>query len=192
MRIIDRAAELGLTHVVFEPQDSLRSSRFNASDAWGWESGLWMTMGEQIRTGAWTPGGSVAFPPELQELVDYAASRNVRLCAYVYPVLAFAASSEWLFARDGRVWASLASPEFQDWLSTTLITFVKQTGRGGFAWDYTFFNDPRPGTEYSQWRGWMNVIAAIRAAVPEVVMDHRQLNHVYGPWYQLAGSYGEE
>eukprot|EP00047_Mylnosiga_fluctuans_P014153 m.35740 g.35740 ORF g.35740 m.35740 type:complete len:1056 (+) comp5354_c0_seq1:167-3334(+) len=189
-RIIDRNAQFGVTHIVFEPQDSLQSSRFNATDAWGWESGLWMTMGEQVREGRWDPQ-SMRLPSELQAIVDYAFAQNIRLCAYVYPVLAFAESSQWLFERDGRVWASLADESFQDWLSEALIAFANLTHGGGFAWDYTFFNDPRPGNEYSQWRGWMRVIEAVRAAFPDVVMDHRQLNHVYGPWYQKAGSYAE-
>lgn len=187
-RIIDRNAELGVTHIVFEPQDTLRSSRFNATDAWGWESGLWMTMGEQIREGRWYPDGPM--PPELNDLIEYAYSKGVRFCAYVYPILAFSASESWLFERDGTTYATLASEEFQDWLSSAFIAFLNITHGGGFAWDYTFFNDPRPGNEYSQWRGWMTVIQAVRAAFPDVVMDHRQLNHQYGPWYQKAGSYG--
>lgn len=36
----------------------------------------------------------------------------------------------------------------------------------------------------------MLVLQRLRAVFPDIVMDHRQLNHQYGPWYQLAGSYG--
>ena len=189
-RIIGRSAQFGITHIVFEPQNSLRSSRFNATDAWGWESGLWMTMGEQVRQGRWDPRLQ-RLPPELQRLVDGAGERGIRLCAYVYPVLAFAESEDWLFEHDGRLWASLGVRSFQDWLSSTLIAFTNISGHGGYAWDYTFFVDPRTGNEYSQWRGWMEVIGRIRTAFPDAVFDHRQLNHIYGPWYQLAGSYGE-
>ena len=39
--IIDRNSQFGVGHIVFEPQNSLRASRYNATDAWGWESGEW-------------------------------------------------------------------------------------------------------------------------------------------------------
>ena len=54
-RIIDRNAELGVTHIVYEPFNSLRSSRKTATDGWGWEGSLWLSMGEQIRNGSWAP-----------------------------------------------------------------------------------------------------------------------------------------
>ena len=34
-RIIDRNAEFGSTHIVYEPTNSLRGSRFNTTDGWG-------------------------------------------------------------------------------------------------------------------------------------------------------------
>ena len=109
----------------------------------------WPVPGEftwQVREGRWSPN-TQQLPPELQGLVDYAWQRGIRLCAYVYPVLAFSASQEWLFEQDGRIWASLADPAFQDWLSTALISFANLTHGGGFAWDYTFFVDKRSGNE---------------------------------------------
>jgi hypothetical protein len=36
-RIIDRNAEFGVTHIVYEPFNSLRASRKTATDGWGWE-----------------------------------------------------------------------------------------------------------------------------------------------------------
>ena len=37
----------------------------------------------------------------------------------------------------------------------------------------------------------MNILGAVRAAHPNLVIDHRQTAHAYGPWYHLAGSYAE-
>ena len=37
----------------------------------------------------------------------------------------------------------------------------------------------------------MRVLRLLRDAHPEIVMDHRQQNHGFGPWYQLAGTYAE-
>jgi hypothetical protein len=37
----------------------------------------------------------------------------------------------------------------------------------------------------------MRILAALRAEYPDMVMDHRQTAHIWGPWYQLAGSYLE-
>ena len=37
----------------------------------------------------------------------------------------------------------------------------------------------------------MTILKTLRAAYPEIVMDHRQTAHEWGPWYQLAGSYTE-
>ncbi len=96
-----------------------------------------MAMGEQVREGRWAPTTD-RIPPELQALVDYAWQRGIRLVAYVYPVLAFAESEEWLFEQDGRLWASLANVPFQNWLTDALIAFANQTHGGGFAWDYTY------------------------------------------------------
>ena len=52
-RIIDRNSQLGVTHIVYEPRNTLVSSRFNTTDGWGWEGSLWLSMGEQLREGSW-------------------------------------------------------------------------------------------------------------------------------------------
>ena len=70
--------------------------------------------------------------------------------------------------------ASLASVDFQDYLSTMLIDFVAKTGAGGFAWDYTGFKDWRRKTDYDEWRGWHRILEKLRTAHPDIVMDHRQ------------------
>ena len=48
-RIFASNAALGITHVVYEPQNSAHASRFNTTDNWGWEAGLWFSLGEAVR-----------------------------------------------------------------------------------------------------------------------------------------------
>jgi hypothetical protein len=45
-RIIDRAADMGLTHILFAPRNSDVSSRNNNTDPWGWEQLLWFGYGQ--------------------------------------------------------------------------------------------------------------------------------------------------
>ncbi|KAH8079211.1 hypothetical protein JL720_9476 [Aureococcus anophagefferens] len=84
----------------------------------------------------------------------------------------------------------LAAPAARDWLKDQLLAFLAKSGAAGFAWDQDIFAGA-PELRYGQWRSWMAILRAIRAAKPDAVMDHRQTNHVWGPWYQLAGSYAE-
>ena len=93
-RIIDRNAELGITHIVYEPFNSLRSSRKTATDGWGWEGSLWLSMGEQIRNGSWAPAAGKKMPVEIQTMIDYAQSKQIKLMGYVYPCLDFVGGSK--------------------------------------------------------------------------------------------------
>eukprot|EP00760_Papus_ankaliazontas_P024922 PhM_4_TR2440/c2_g1_i1/m.12607 len=194
-RVLSRAGELGITHVVFGPGNSLRSSIANNTDGWNMENVLWLTLGQSIREGKYDPSTD-AMPNEIQTMLDTAHNNGVKLLAYVYPILGFLAEqdSKWLYpctTNTNHVCASLASPEFQDYMISTLSALVNRTGMGGFAWDYTFLSDPRQTTRYAEWRGWMNIIQTLRMRFPDIVMDHRQQNHMYGAWYQLAGTYAE-
>ena len=188
-RIIDRNAQLGVTHVVFEPRNTQTASRFNATDGWGWEGGLWFGMGERLRQGNWRPGED-ALPDSIGEMVAYAQAKGVRLLAYVYPCLRFEAHPEaW---RHGAL--DLSAPGVAEWLGDTLLAFVAATGAGGFAWDHDIFAPEGGGMRpaaYSQWRAWMAILRRLRRAYPDLVMDHRQTAHAWGPWYHLAGSYAE-
>ena len=188
-RLIDRCHDVGITHLIFAPQNTAVSSRFNATDGWGWEEALWLTLGEHIRAGQWVPGRDPV-PPSIQYFLDYAASRQVKLMAYVYPPLAFRApgDSAWLFGGD--CCASLAVPQFQRYLADTLIAFARVTGVGGFSFDYNSYGDAAH-TTYAQWRGWHWVLRQLRDALPDCVLDHRQIAHVEGPWSWLTGSYAE-
>ena len=188
-RIFDRCSQLGIDHIIFAPQNSKVSSRFNATDGWGWEEGLWLTLGEHLRAGQWVPGRD-PIPATIQYLLDYAASRDVKLMAYIYPPLGFRAKGDdaWLFGGD--CCASLASVEFQHYLAETMITFAQVTGLGGFSFDYNSYGDPAH-TTYAQWKGWHWILRQLRDTLPDIVMDHRQIMHAEGPWSWLTGSYAE-
>ena len=84
----------------------------------------------------------------------------------------------------------ISPPEVQTWLGDQLEAFLDQTGAAGFAWDHDIYAGPSEKM-YAQWRSWMAILKRLRAHKPDIVMDHRQTNHIWGPWYQLAGSYAE-
>ncbi len=69
-------------------------------------------------------------------------SKQVKLLAYVYPVLPFAQNPAWLVVRQERSDAittrASANRALQDWLIDTLVTFHQRTGIGGYAFDHTF------------------------------------------------------
>ena len=75
-RIIDRAAQVGITTLLFAPQNSDVSSRANNTDAWGWEQLLWFGMGQRLRLGLWTPRDPL--PASLLEMLAYFKSKGVR------------------------------------------------------------------------------------------------------------------
>ncbi len=189
-RIIDRAAELGADHLLFAPSNSALSRREDSKDDWSWEHVLWLGLGQQIRKGEWDPRTSEV-PPSVQEMLDYAKRRNVKLVAYVYPVVPFSQNAEWLVSpsnRPGRQYASLGVRSLQDWLIDELVAFQHKTGVGGFAFDHTFLT--YEGTSrYAQWAGWRRVMEELRKRLPDIAIDGRQAYHLYGPWSWLAGSY---
>ena len=189
-RLIDRAAELGARYVLYAPSNSAISRREESVDDWSWEHTLWLGLGQRLRAGRWdVRSGDI--PPSVREMLDYAKSKDVKLLAYVYPVVPFAQNSEWLVASSNdpkRRYASLGVRAFQDWLIETLVTFHQRTGIGGFAFDHTFL--AYEGTSrYAQWAGWRRVMEEVRRRIPDVVIDGRQAYHLYGPWSWLAGSY---
>ncbi|EGB07459.1 hypothetical protein AURANDRAFT_64885 [Aureococcus anophagefferens] len=208
-RIFASNAALGITHVVYEPQNSAHASRFKTTDNWGWEAGLWFSLGqgrkrerhsqlqrllsrpfstrlgEAVRTGAFDATRD-AVPADILAQVDRARAMGLGLLAYVYPQLGFNGTAPH-HAGDR---TDLAAPAARDWLKDQLLAFLAKSGAAGFAWDQDIFAGA-PELRYGQWRSWMAILRAIRAAKPDAVMDHRQTNHVWGPWYQLAGSYAE-
>ena len=191
-RVIDRAAELGARHVLFAPTNSDLAKREDSTDDWSWENLLWLGLGQKIRRDEWHPARDPV-PSSVQEMLDYAKSKQVSLLAYVYPVLAFSQNPEWLTTRrnakpGAKQYASLASPALQDWLIETLVAFRKKTGIGGYSFDHTFLNFDG-ASSYAQWWGWRHVMETLRLNMPDIVIDGRQAYHLYGPWGWLAGTY---
>jgi len=196
-RLIARNAELGVKYMVFEPRNSAVASRFLHTDNWWWESVLWFQMGIGIRNGSWYPGRQ-PLPPTVSEMLDAFKAAGVLPAAYVYPTLAWKGNGddEWLYectqreAGDGYR-SSLASAKLQDYLIATMTSFLNVTGGRGFAWDYGIQGDTRVGNLYAEVRGWQRILAALRRAVPDLVMDHRQIAHHFNAWYHLHGTYSE-
>src|SRR5262249_17840232 len=116
--------------------------------------------------------------------------KNVKLLAYVYPVLPFAGmrdSSAIASTPKGRR-VNLASKSWQDDLIETLVAFRARTGVAGFSFDHTFLNYSG-ASAYAQWAGWQRVLRGIRQRMPDIVIDGRQAYHLFGPWSWLAGNY---
>jgi hypothetical protein len=189
-RLFDRASELGAEYFLYAPTNSGLSRRADSKDDWGWENLLWLGLGQKIRRNEWDPKTG-AIPPSVQEMLDYARAKRLKLLAYVYPVLPFSQNPAWLVSSKGnpdRRYASLGVRSLQDWLIETLVAFHDRMGLGGYAFDHTFLG--YDGTSrYAQWWGWRRVMEELRRRVPDLVIDGRQAYHLYGPWSWLAGSY---
>lgn len=189
-RVFDRAASVGAQYVLYAPSNSALSRREDSVDDWSWEHVLWLGLGQKIRRNEWDPRTSV-MPPSVQEMLDAARERNLKLLAYVYPVLPFSQNPAWLVpVRNDptRLAANLGNRALQDWLIEELVAFHQRTGIAGYSFDHTFLN--YDGTSrYAQWWGWRRVMETLRRRIPDIVIDGRQAYHQYGPWSYLAGSY---
>ncbi len=185
-RILDMAANLGAEHVLFAPANSEVSRREDSRDDWKWEYVLWLGLGEKIRQNQWDPS-SGPIPAGVREMLDYARSKKLGLVAYVYPVMGFTQSKEWLVAANGTR-ANLGIHSLQEWLIGALEGFYRHTGISGYAFDHTFLTLDGAG-KYAQWWGWRRVMETLRRRIPDLVIDGRQAYQNYGPWTWLAGSY---
>uniref|UniRef100_A0A7S4DUL7 Uncharacterized protein n=1 Tax=Lotharella globosa TaxID=91324 RepID=A0A7S4DUL7_9EUKA len=187
-RIIDRNHQLGVTHMVYGPRNTLHSNILNDTDDYKWEHVLWFSLGEQIREGRFDPATD-PIPNDILDMVHYARSKNVSLLAYVYPLCV-----HWSKFPEAWVggWTDISMPGVKDWLLSTLKAFIHKTGAKGFASDCGYVNDaPDNPRRYSQWRAWQDIIKALRKEFPDIIMDHRSSAHKWGPWHQLSGSYDE-
>ena len=132
-RLIDRCSQLGIKSITFAPSNTNVSNRQDATDDWSWESVLWLSLGEQIRLEKWKPNRDPV-PSTIQQMLDYAQFRQVKIVAYVYPPLGYRLKGKdqaWLFASSHckGVCASLASVEFQQYFLQLLIDFAQATGK---------------------------------------------------------------
>ena len=184
-RIIDRAAEAGASNVLYTPANSTLSNPANDADAWRWEHILWLGLGQKIRTGAWNPKTD-PIPANVQEMLDYARSRNVKLMAYIYPSLPFSQDSSWL--DPSHTASSLGVRGYQDWLIDNIAAFHDRTGIAGVSFDYMYLT--YGGTSrYAQWFGCRRMLEELRRRVPDITIDSRQSLESTGPWSWLATSY---
>ena len=129
---------LGAEHVLFAPANSEVSRRAMSRDDWKWEYVLWLGLGQKIRRERVGPGHRPD-PGVRAEMLDYAQSKNLKLVAYVYPVMAFEQNRDWLVGAGGKR-ANLGIYDFQDWLITALEGFLRHTGISGYSFDHTFLN----------------------------------------------------
>ena len=203
-RMLDRASQLGVTHMIIAPRDtSIAANQSLASDNWGWEPVLFYSLGINIRQRKWTPLQDDV-PGLIQSILSYAKQRNVKPCAYVYPVLNFQlflndTVAPWTYvdssyiASANNFAADLGNQLYQNSFSATLIDFMNATESGGFAWDYTFLRSMKnvyPGSLcgcYSEWLGWTKIRRNILSAFPDSVFDNRQSAQSFSPWYMLEG-----
>ena len=166
-RIIDRAAELGAQYLLYAPSNTSLSRREDSLDDWSWEHVA------LARARTEDPGGRVGRqdrrdPADRARDARLRESKNVKLVAYVYPVVPFAQNPAWLVSsktNPARKYASLGVRSLQDWLIEALVTFHQRTGIGGYAFDHTFLG--YEGTSrYAQWAGWRRVMEELRRRHP--------------------------
>ena len=202
-RILDQAADFGCNYVLFTPHNSALAPLSENTDAWGWESLLWLNIGQKIRKDQWTPGSS-PIPDVIKEMLDYAKSKNLKLMAYVYPSLPFMQNPEWTqwMTSNGRTPGGYETVDtglrsYQDWFVDKLAAFQKAAGCGGYSFDHWWIgyrnpdNDPnvRVSSQYQQWFGCRRILENLRKKMPDLIIDGRQQYHHFGTWTWLAGSY---
>ncbi len=132
-RLIDRCSELGIKSITFAPSNTNVSSRQESTDNWGWESCLFLTLGQKIRQEQWKPYRD-PIPSTIQQMLDYAEYKQVKLVPYVYPPLGYRSAGKdqaWLYPSSNcrTMCASLASIEFQQYFLQLLIDFAQITGK---------------------------------------------------------------
>jgi hypothetical protein len=198
-RIIDRAAEMGCGYILYAPANSQVSTEKENRDAWGWENLLWLGMGQQIRNNQWDPAKD-KLPGCVQEMVDYAKAKRIKLVAYAYPSMPWMQDLEWTRwcnnKPGGYIQVDTGSRSFQDWFVQKLIDFKKNTGIGGYSFDHWWiaYTDQENSTnkvssKYAQWYGCRRILAELREKSPDILLDGRQQYQWFGPWTMVGGTY---
>lgn len=197
--IIRQAADMGCDFILYAPQDLELASLQDNRDAWGWESLLWLNLGQKLRKGQWRAGID-PLPAVVQERIDYARRHGIRFVAYVYPTLPFLQDPAWTaWVRQlpgspepgGYRGADTGIRSFQDWLIEQLLRFHAQTDGGGFSFDHWWiaYTEPNTTSRYAQWYGCRRILQELRRHHPDIVMDGRQQYHHFGQWTWGAGSF---
>ena len=190
-RIMDRAAELGVTHLLYTPGNSTLSRLEDNADSWGWENVLWFGLGQKIRKGEWDPRRDEV-PAGLRAMLDYAASKNLKLMAYAYPSLPFLQDPAWTAWAGPNAATSSADTglrSFQDWWLNKLLGFMKTTGAAGYSFDHWWIALDKASSKYAQWYGCRRILEGLRRDAFDAVVDGRQQYQGFGPWTWLAGTY---
>jgi hypothetical protein len=190
-RIMDRAAELGVTRLLYTPANSGLSKLEDNTDDWGWENVLWFGLGQKIRKGEWDPRRDEV-PGGLKAMLDYAASKNLKLMAYAYPSLTFLQKPEWTAwagANAAKSPADTGLRSFQDWWLDKLLAFMRTTGAAGYSFDHWWIALDKASSKYAQWYGARRVLEGLRREAFDAVVDGRQQYQNFGPWTWLGGSY---
>ncbi|HXW16192.1 MAG TPA: hypothetical protein VEN79_16920, partial [Terriglobia bacterium] len=184
-RIIDATAAIGCHHLTFTPQNTGVSSLDRCIESWNGDYVTWLSLGQKIADGTWRADRDPV-PDSIQQMLDYARSKNVKFLAYVYPDLAFSQSKAWLTPNGKH--SSLASRDLQDWLIETMVGFQRKTDLGGYFFDYVYLSFP--GTSrYAQWFGWRRVQEGLRRTIPDIVISGGAYHGFYGPWMHRAGNW---
>ena len=188
-RILDQCAAVGVEHSLFTPANSELAPLQDNADAWGWECCLWLGLGQKIRKGEWNIAAD-PIPSSVQEMLDYAKSKNVKLLAYVYPTLGWKQNPEWTAWCGGKtggyVGVDTGVRSFQDWFIEQLVAFQQRTGIGGYSFDHWWIAyEPtpegfRPTSKYAQWYGCRRILEELRRRIPDVVIDGRQQYQWFG------------
>ena len=198
-RMIDQAAATGCNYVLYTPDHSSLASLDQNADAWGWESLLFLNLGQKIRKGEWVPKKD-PIPADVQEILDYAKNKKIRLLAYAYPSLPFMQNPEWTAWRtklgekpEGYLTVDTGIRSFQDWWVNLLVDFYEYTGIGGYSFDHWWmaYTDSAGlvTSKYQQWFGTRRILEELRRRKPEMIVDGRQQYHGFGTWTWLAGTY---
>ena len=197
-RILDQCAAIGCDNTLFTPSNSAVAPLKDNTDAWGWENILWLGLGQKIRKGEWNIAKD-PIPPSIQEMLDDAKAKKVKLIAYAYPTLGWNQNPEWTAWCGGKtggyVGADTGVRSFQDWFVDQLVAFRKRTGISGYSFDHWWIayeptkEGNKPTSKYAQWYGCRRILEELRRRIPGVVIDGRQQYQWFGPWTWLAGSY---
>ncbi|MHB1035135.1 MAG: hypothetical protein ACYC35_12620 [Pirellulales bacterium] len=197
-RILDQCAAVGVEHALFTPANSAIAPLADNADAWGWENCLWLGLGQKIRKGQWDVAKD-PLPASIQEMLDYAKARNIKLVAYAYPTLGWKQNPEWTAWCGGKtggyVGVDTGVRSFQDWFVDQLVAFQKRTGIGGYSFDHWWIayeptqDGKKPTSKYAQWFGCRRILEELRRRVPDAVIDGRQQYQWFGAWTWLGGSY---
>ena len=194
-RILDQCAAVGVEHTLFTPANSAVAPLKDNADAWGWENCLWLGLGQKIRKGEWNIAKD-PIPPSIQEMLDYAKSKKVKLVAYAYPTLGWKQNPEWTAWCGGKtggyVGVDTGVRSFQDWFVDQLVAFQKRTGISGYSFDHWWIayeptkEGHKPTSKYAQWYGCRRILEELRRRIPDVVIDGRQQYQWFGA-VDLAG-----